>query len=121
MTTGAGWRTGTGHRRRWRDRGAICRRFAAEGAEVAIADLDRPNRRRWRGAIAGSGGPALALQVDVTDEASAKDAVERTVASFGRLHHAGQCRRHRHADGTVETLSLDDWTRPLRSISPAPS
>src|SRR5258708_38651887 len=65
--------------------GAICRRFAAEGAEVAIADLDPAKSEAVARAITGSGGPALALQGDVADEASAKDAGERTLARFRRL------------------------------------
>src|SRR5258708_12854981 len=65
--------------------GAICRRFAAEGAEVAIADLDPAKSEAVARAIAGSGGPALALQVDAADQASAKDPAGRTVPSFGRL------------------------------------
>src|ERR671930_294377 len=58
--------------------GAICRGFAAEGAEVAVADLALAKSEAVARVIAGSGGRALALQVDVADEASAKDAVERT-------------------------------------------
>ena len=52
--------------------GAICRRFAAEGAEVAIADLD-PAKPKQRPAPSS---PAAAAHrrsdVDVADEASAK-------------------------------------------------
>src|SRR5262249_61473049 len=65
--------------------GAICRRFAAEGAEVAIADLDPAKSEAVARAIAGSGGLALALEGDVADEASAKDAGERTGAGVGKL------------------------------------
>ena len=93
--------------------GAICRRFAAEGAEVAIADLDPAKSEAVARAIAGSGGPALALEVDVTDEASAKDAVERTVASFGRLTTLVNVAATVTPDGTVETLSLDDWNKAI--------
>jgi NADP-dependent 3-hydroxy acid dehydrogenase YdfG len=93
--------------------GAICRRFAAEGAEVAIADLDPAKSEAVARAIAGSGGPALALEVDVADEASAKDAVERTVASFGRLTTLVNVAATVTPDGTVETLSLDDWNKAI--------
>src|SRR5262245_946701 len=93
--------------------GAICRRFAAEGAEVAIADLDPAKSEAVARAIAGGGGRALALQVDVADEASAKDAVERTIASFGRLTTLVNVAATVTPDGTVETLSLDDWTKAI--------
>ncbi|HVI61392.1 MAG TPA: SDR family NAD(P)-dependent oxidoreductase, partial [Bradyrhizobium sp.] len=93
--------------------GAICRRFAAEGAEVAIADLDPAKSEAVARAIAGSGGRALALPVDVADEASAKDAVERTIASFGRLTTLVNVAATVTPDGTVETLSLDDWNKAI--------
>jgi NAD(P)-dependent dehydrogenase (short-subunit alcohol dehydrogenase family) len=91
--------------------GAICRRFAAEGAEVAIADLDPAKSAAVARTIAGSG--ALALQVDVADEASAKDAVERTIARFGRLTTLVNVAATVTPDGTVETLSLDDWNKAI--------
>ena len=91
--------------------GAICRRFAAEGAEVAIADLDPAKSEAVARTIARS--RALALAVDVADEASAKDAVERTIASFGRLTTLVNVAATVTPDGTVETLSLDDWNKAI--------
>jgi len=92
---------------------AICRRFAAEGAEVAIADLDPTKSEAAARAITASGGRAQALQVDVADEASAKGAVERTVAKFGRLTTLVNVAATVTPDGTVETLSLDDWNSAI--------
>ncbi|HYY39117.1 MAG TPA: SDR family NAD(P)-dependent oxidoreductase, partial [Xanthobacteraceae bacterium] len=93
--------------------GAICRGFAAEGAEVAVADLAPAKSEAVARVIAGSGGRVLALQVDVADEASAKDAVERTIASFGRLTTLVNVAATVTPDGTVETLSLDDWNNAI--------
>ena len=45
--------------------GAISRRFAAEGAEIAVADLDPQKAEAVARAIADGGGRALALAVDV--------------------------------------------------------
>lgn len=93
--------------------GAICRRFAAEGAEVAVADLDPAKSEAVARAIAVSGGSAQALQVDVADEASAKHAVERTLGRFGRLTTLVNVAATVTPDGTVETLSLDDWNKAI--------
>jgi len=65
---------------------AIARRLAAEGASVAItyskgADAAASVVK----AIEGAGGKALALQADAADADAVKNAVERTVKSFGRL------------------------------------
>jgi NAD(P)-dependent dehydrogenase (short-subunit alcohol dehydrogenase family) len=93
--------------------GAICRRFAAEGAEVAVADLDPAKSEAVARAITESGGRAQGFKVDVTDEASAKAAVERTIAGFGRLTTLVNVAATVTPDGTVETLSLDDWNKAL--------
>ena len=93
--------------------GAICRRFAAEGAEVAVADLDPAKAEAVaRGVVAG-GGRAVALAVDVTEEASAKDAVARTIAAFGRLTTLINVAAAITPDGTVETLPLAEWNKAL--------
>jgi NAD(P)-dependent dehydrogenase (short-subunit alcohol dehydrogenase family) len=89
--------------------GAICRRFADEGAEVAVADLVHDKSEAVARAIAASGGRVLPLHVDVTSEASAKDAVARTIAQFGKLTTLVNVAATITPDGTVETLSLADW------------
>ena len=93
--------------------GAICRRFAAEGAEVAIADLDPAKSAAVARAIAGSGGLALALEVDVADEAPlrASEGSPRWSMSPPPSRPTARSRRFRSMTGT----------RPSRSISPAPS
>ena len=61
---------------------AICRRLAAEGCRgVAVADLNEAAARETAAAIPG----ALAIPVDVTDEAQVAAMVDRTVREFGRL------------------------------------
>ena len=62
----------------------IARVFVAEGAKVAIADLNRQGAEATAAELGGA-GRALGLAVDVTDEAQVEAATARTVASFGRL------------------------------------
>ncbi|MDP6516915.1 MAG: SDR family NAD(P)-dependent oxidoreductase [Alphaproteobacteria bacterium] len=64
---------------------AIARRFVAEGAAVAIADLDETVARTCADGIAGEGGRALACPVDVTSPDEVRAMVDATVAEFGRL------------------------------------
>lgn len=62
---------------------AYARRFAAEGARVAIADIDS-----GKGVVAeikGAGGEALDVPTDVADEKSCNAMVAKTLAAFGRL------------------------------------
>jgi NAD(P)-dependent dehydrogenase (short-subunit alcohol dehydrogenase family) len=49
---------------------AAAHRFAGEGASVVVADLDEGAAKATASAITDIGGDALALQVDVGDEAS---------------------------------------------------
>jgi NAD(P)-dependent dehydrogenase (short-subunit alcohol dehydrogenase family) len=89
--------------------GAIARLFAAEGAAVAVADLDPTKAETVAGAIADAGGRARALAVDVASEPSAKAAVARTVEVFDKLTTLVNVAAAVTPDGTVETLTLEQW------------
>jgi len=93
--------------------GAIARRFAAEGALVAVADLDPAKAESVARAIAASGGRAQGFKVDVADEASAKDAVARAIAAFGRLTTLVNVAAAVTPDGTAETLPLKEWNHAI--------
>ena len=58
-------------------------RFAAEGAKVAVVDIDE--KPEVVEAIAAAGGEAIAIAADVRDFAQVEAAVARTVESFGGL------------------------------------
>jgi NAD(P)-dependent dehydrogenase (short-subunit alcohol dehydrogenase family) len=93
--------------------GAIARLFAAEGAAVAVADIDPRKAETVAGAIADQGGRAQALAVDVAGEASAKQATARAVEVFGKLTTLVNVAAAVTADGTVETLSLEEWNKAI--------
>ena len=61
---------------------AICERLAAEGASVAIADIDGDGAKR---AAAEIGGRARGIALDVTDSASVRNGVGEAIAHFGRI------------------------------------
>ena len=56
--------------------GATCRRFGAEGAKVAVFDVNLEAARRVARDIEASGGQAQALACDITDRRSVDAAVE---------------------------------------------
>ncbi len=62
---------------------AIARRLAAEGARVAILDVDDAGAARVAGEIGGR-----AYRADVTDAAGMESVIGRVVADFGRLDGA---------------------------------
>lgn len=59
--------------------------FASEGAKVAVTDVDLDRAEETAKLVAEQGGTAIANKVDVTKEEEVHDAVESTVAEFGRL------------------------------------
>src|SRR5437868_5800806 len=65
---------------------AIAKRLAADGASVAITYAkDASAASAVVKAIERNGGKAVAIQADAADVEAVKRAVEKTVATFGRL------------------------------------
>jgi hypothetical protein len=62
---------------------AVAMMFAAEGAQVAIGDIDGQAAAVAAGAIRRSGGKALAVQADVSDEASVTRTAQTIAAQLG--------------------------------------
>ena len=90
---------------------AIAKRLAADGASVAItyskgADAAAGVVKE----IEAVGQKAIAIQADATDAAAVKAAIEKTVATFGRLdilvNNAGTAVPKRFEDATIEELDL---------------
>jgi 3-oxoacyl-[acyl-carrier protein] reductase len=86
---------------------ATAQRFAAEGATLAIVDLDEANAIDAAGRL-GEERPHLGIGADVGDAESAKAAVERTVSELGRvdilMNNAGITR-----DNLLHKMTDEDW------------
>ena len=91
---------------------ATARALAAQGAKVGLAARRRERLDALAAQIAAAGGEALVVECDVTVEAQARDAVERTVARFGRLdtlvNNAGVMLL-----GPIVGADVDEWQRML--------
>ncbi len=64
----------------------IARALAAEGARVAILDIDEAGAAETAEGIRGAGGEALALRTDVTVRSEVEAAVAEVVRRFGGVH-----------------------------------
>lgn len=64
---------------------AICLAYAREGAKVVVADFNPESGAETVQLIRESGGDALFVQADVSDEAQVKEMVETAVEHYGRL------------------------------------
>jgi 2-hydroxycyclohexanecarboxyl-CoA dehydrogenase len=65
--------------------GATCRRFGAEGAQVAVLDLNEAAAEKVAAGIRAAGGKALALACDITDRASVDAAIAATESGLGPI------------------------------------
>ena len=87
---------------------AIAERFAADGAAVVIADLDRSAGTEAAGAIEAAGGRAVAVHANVTKPDEVAAIVDSAISSFGRIdvlvNNAGILRSTRAAD-----VSPEEW------------
>lgn len=87
---------------------AIAERLAAEGASVAVVDLNLDKARETAERLRRSGVAAEAYQVDVGAAEAVKAVVAEIVKRFGRVdilvNNAGITR-----DGLLLTLSEQDW------------
>jgi Enoyl-(Acyl carrier protein) reductase len=63
----------------------IAKLFAAEGAKVAVVDMDRPRGERVVAAIRGAGGEAELFTADVSNGGDVAALVEAVVERFGRI------------------------------------
>jgi 3-oxoacyl-[acyl-carrier protein] reductase len=91
---------------------ATARRLAADGAAVAVLDLDEGACKETVDAIADAGGRAVAVGADVADAAQVAAAVERVAAELGAptilVNNAGVLR-----DNLLFKMSETDWDTVL--------
>lgn len=93
--------------------GAIARRFAAEGAAVTLADIRRDRAEGVAEDIKNAGGRAVAIEANVADAADAAKSVRCAVEAFGTLTTLVNVAAAVTPDGTVETLTLEQWNEAL--------
>ena len=85
---------------------------AREGAQVIVSDIKAKTAYETASLIKDTGGNAIAVQADVTDENAVRKMVEQAISNFGRLHWAV----NNAAAGEAGTLLADydverwDWT-----------
>lgn len=87
---------------------ALCRRYAAAGAQVAALDVDVPSLTALVGALREGGARALALPGDIADPAACRAAVADAFAHFGGLdgliNNAGISHRSLLSDTDPEVI-----------------
>ena len=89
---------------------ASARLFAAEGARVALVDLDEKGLGKIASEIEDAGGEALTIAADVSNAAQAREGIARTMTAWDRidvlLTAAGIS-----LGGTVDSLDEATWDK----------
>jgi NAD(P)-dependent dehydrogenase (short-subunit alcohol dehydrogenase family) len=87
---------------------ALCVAFAAEGAHVAIADVDEAGMAETAATIRAKGRQAITTRTDVSRRGDVQALADRAFAELGAVHilcnNAGVA-----AWGGLESASHDDW------------
>jgi NAD(P)-dependent dehydrogenase (short-subunit alcohol dehydrogenase family) len=94
------------------------KRLAAEGASVAVGDVDIAGALATVGQITDSGGSAVAVEFDLADDDSIRHLVETTIAEFGAVHGldnvgADLSDDNLGRDTTILDTPFDVWQRTL--------
>ncbi len=88
----------------------IAKTFAAEGASVALCDLDEDGVRQTLDEIMARGGNGFAMKVNVADEEDVRALFEAVIARYGTLdilvNNAGICR-----NVPIEDIDSEEWDR----------
>ena len=103
LITGGGGEIGT----------AIALRYASEGASIAVADLEPSKAEETARKVVEAGGKAIGLGVDVSDPESCAAAVAGAMEAFGKITTLVNVAATVTPDGTVETLSLEQWNKAI--------
>ena len=92
--------------------GAIVQRFAREGAQLAVADINRDAAQARVNEVAERGTDAIAIVADVTNKTSVNDMVKTTLERWGTIdilvNVAGGAERKNVVDITAE-----EWDRVI--------
>lgn len=94
--------------------------FAAQGASIALLDIDEAGARAVARSVAGTAARTLTVPVDVTDAASVSAAMTQVAREAGGLDVLINCAGGYGRLATVEDTDIDEWdctiTLNLRSV-----
>lgn len=91
---------------------ATARLFAAQGAAVGVVDLNEAAASAVAESINKSGGRAIAIKADVSDEASVRILVDRVASTFGKINIV--INNVAISDNkSVFELSVEEWDRVM--------
>jgi NAD(P)-dependent dehydrogenase (short-subunit alcohol dehydrogenase family) len=103
LVTGAGYGIGR----------ATAERFAREGANVVVADIDDETGPETVARIESEGGEATFVETDVADEADVEAMVEEAVSAYGSLEFAHNNAGIGEPVESTMTVTTAEWDRMM--------
>jgi NAD(P)-dependent dehydrogenase (short-subunit alcohol dehydrogenase family) len=96
---------------------AVAVLYAREGANVAIVylDVEQSDAEETKRAVEKEGREALLLPGDVCDPQFCRDAVERTVAQFGRLDILVNNAAYQNRQESLDDITEEQWDHTFRT------
>lgn len=91
----------------------VARRFAQEGAAVALADVQAEQGKRIEAEIEAAGGRAFYVNCDVSDPDSVQQAINTTVERWGKLDIVFANAGINGVWTPIEELEPDEWDRTI--------
>lgn len=88
---------------------AAAEQFARAGARVVVADIDLAAAKQTVERVAGAGGDAFGVKVDVADEASVAAMVQAAVERYGRIDAALNNAGISHPPRPFVELEAESW------------
>ena len=87
--------------------------LAQQGADVAVADIEKPLAEEVAQFVSENGRRSLPIQVDISSKNSVQEMVDVVLKDLGRVdilvNNAGVCGWH----GIVEEITEDEWDRTM--------
>ncbi|WST34084.1 SDR family oxidoreductase [Streptomyces sp. NBC_01166] len=87
--------------------------FAAEGADVVVADIDSAGNEETARLAAEHGGRVLTVKCDVTSSSDIRAAVEQAVRAFGRFDIAFNNAGIEQPPAPLVDIAEEEWSRLL--------
>ena len=92
---------------------ACAETFAAGGARVVIADLNRALGEELAAQLTADGAQVLYTQTDVADPVAVAELIAATVSRFGALHYAVNNAGIEGERSPLAETSIDEWQRVI--------
>jgi NAD(P)-dependent dehydrogenase (short-subunit alcohol dehydrogenase family) len=92
---------------------ATAKRFAEEGAQVVVVDVDVDGGRETVADIEAAGGEATFVEADITDEADVEEMVAAAVDSYGGLDYAFNNAGVEGTEASASEQPMSNWEQVI--------